>query len=260
MVGIILRRWVWPKIRDSVRKFIRNCDTCGRTTVWREAKAGFLRSLPIPDCIGSELTIDFSTDLPQSCGCTNVMVITDRLSKDVFVFGTESMDAQLCASTFIDRYYRYYGFPRFLTSDRGSDWFGHFWGTFCKLTGISQRLPTAYHPQTNASERANQEMYKYLRVFTCYAQNNWVDLLPLAQLALNSRPNSAIGGMSPFFLRHGYDLNPISEPTPLTEELSKHPGRRAAGEYVQRLRDAQDFAQAAMASVQQRNEENANQH
>ena len=79
MAGIILRRWFWPRIRESVQKFIRNCDICGQTTIWREAKAGFLRSLPIPDCIGSELTIDFVPDLPKSRGCTNVMVITDRL-------------------------------------------------------------------------------------------------------------------------------------------------------------------------------------
>ncbi|KAI0994220.1 hypothetical protein K3495_g13962, partial [Podosphaera aphanis] len=61
MVGILLRRWFWPKMRESVRRFIRNCDVCGRSTVWREAKAGFLRSLPIPERIGSELTIDFIT-------------------------------------------------------------------------------------------------------------------------------------------------------------------------------------------------------
>lgn len=258
MVGILLRRWFWPKMRESVRRFIRNCDVCGRTTVWREAKAGFLRSLPIPDRIGSELTIDFITDMPLSQGCTNIMVITDRLSKDVFLFGTKTMEATKCARVFIDRYYRYFGFPRYLTSDRGSDWLGIFWRTFCQLTGITQRLTTAYHPQSNASERANQELYKYLRAFTCYAQDNWMELLPVAQLALNSRPSSAIGGLSPFFLRHGYDLEPLAEPTPISDNNSRHPGRKSAQEYVKRLKDAQDFAQAAMASAQQRNEGNAN--
>ncbi|KAI0990773.1 hypothetical protein K3495_g17414, partial [Podosphaera aphanis] len=106
-------------------------------------------------------------------------------------------------------------------------------------------------------ERANQELYKYLRAFTCYAQNDWMELLPMAELALNSRPNSAIGGFSPFFLRNGYDLDPLGEPTP---ELSKlrHGGAVAGRKYLQRLRDAQDFAQAAMASAQQRRESNAN--
>lgn len=258
MVGILLRRWFWPNIRESVRRFIRNCDICGRSTVWREAKAGFLKSLPIPERLNSELTIDFITDLPESQDCTNIMVITDRLSKDVFVFGSKSMAAKQCAELFVDRYYRYYGFPRYLTSDRGSDWLSHFWKTFCKLTGISQRLTTAYHPQSNASERANQEIFKYLRVFTCYAQNDWMDLLPLAQLALNVRPNSAIGGMSPFFLRNGYNLEALMEPTPQDIDKSRHPGKLAGEKYVQRLRDAQEYAQAAMASAQQRNEANYN--
>lgn len=158
MIRVLLRRVFWPKMREAVRRFIRNCDVCGRTTVWREAKAGFTKPLPIPDQLGSELTIDFATDLPPSQGCTNIMVITDWLSKDVFMFGAKSMEAESCAKIFIDRYYRYYGFPRYLTSDRGSDWVSHFWKVSCQSAGITQRLTTAYHPQSNASERTNQEI------------------------------------------------------------------------------------------------------
>ncbi|KAI0992306.1 hypothetical protein K3495_g15880, partial [Podosphaera aphanis] len=140
----------------------------------------------------------------------------------------------------------------------GSDWTSHFWKAFCHFTGITQRLTTSYHPQSNASERANQEIYKYLRVFTSYAQDDWMNLLPMAQLALNGRPNSAIGGISPFFLRHGYELDPLMEPTPPLDQNLRHPGQLSATAYVQRLKDAQDFAQAAMASAQQRAEQNAN--
>ncbi|KAI0992097.1 hypothetical protein K3495_g16089, partial [Podosphaera aphanis] len=85
-----------------------------------------------------------------------------------------------------------------------------------------------------------------------------MELLPMAQLALNTRPNSAIGGLSPFFMRNGYNLAPLGEPTPERNQV-RHPGIIAGQKYVQRLRDAQDFAQAAMASAQQRNESNANQ-
>ncbi|KAI0997703.1 hypothetical protein K3495_g10489 [Podosphaera aphanis] len=167
------------------------------------------------------------------------------------------MAAEKCADLFVDKYYRYFRFPRLLTSDRESDWLSHFWRTFCRLTGITQRLTTAYHPQPNASERANQELYKYLRSFTCYSQDNWLGLLPLAQLALNSRPNSAIGGISPFFLRNGYGLDPIGEPTPDQDKI-RHPGAIAGSKFVRILRDAQDLAQAAIASAQQCNETNAN--
>ena len=84
-----------------------------------------------------------------------------------------------------------------------------------------------------------------------------MSLLPMAQLDLNSRPHS-IGGMSPFFLRHGYDLGPLMEPTPSAINNSRHPGCLGAQKLIRKLKDAQDFAQAAMASAQQRSEQNAN--
>ena len=85
-----------------------------------------------------------------------------------------------------------------------------------------------------------------------------MDLLPLAQLLLNSRPSSAIGGISPFFLRNGYDLDPLMQPTPSQDTVSRHPGTINGRKYVQRLKDTQDFAPAAMASAQQRYEASGN--
>ncbi|KAI1005246.1 hypothetical protein K3495_g2966 [Podosphaera aphanis] len=170
--------------------------------------------------------------------------------------GRDTMLSILLQRWFWPKMRSYFGFPRNLTSDRGSDWLSHFWQFFCKSVGISQRLTTAYHPQSNASERANQELFKYLRTFTCYAQNDWADLLPMAQLALNLRPSSAIGGMSPFFLRHGYNINSIQEH--VTDNGRRHPGKISAEKLVNRLREAQDFAPAAIATAQQLYEENAN--
>ena len=76
-----------------------------------------------------------------------------------------------------------------------------------------------------------------------------MNLLPMAQLALNGRPNSAIGRISPFFLRHGYELDPLMEPTPPLDQNLRHPEQLSATAYVQRLKYAQDFAQSAMASA-----------
>ena len=70
-----------------------------------------------------------------------------------------------------------------------------------------------------------------------------MDLLPLAQMALNSRPSSAIGGKSPFFLRNGYNVEPLMEPTPADGSASRYSGSIDAQKYVQRSKDAQDFAQ-----------------
>lgn len=94
---------------------------CGQSIVWWEAKAGFLKLLPIQERIDSKLTIDFVTDLPKSNNYTNIIVMTNRLSKDTFLFGTSSIEAVRCAELFIDRYHLFLGFPSYLTSNRGSD-------------------------------------------------------------------------------------------------------------------------------------------
>ena len=66
--------------------------------------------------------------------------------------------------------------------------------------------------------------------------------------------------MSPFFLRYGYEIDPLMEPIPKQDENLRHPKKISAERYIQRLKDAQDFAQASMASNQQRSESNANRN
>ena len=256
-LAILNRNFFWPGISKAVRQFCRNCDVCGRSHVWRERKKGLLRPLPVPDRYNSELAIDFMTDLPAKTANDPrfMMVVVDRLKGSVAIEEMKSMKAEDCAKIFLKLHFRYHGFPKYLTSDRGSNWVGDFWRELCRLTGIQQRLSTAFHPQTDgATERMNQEILAYLRAFVTYTQFDWKDLLPCAMLALNNR-NSAALGMSPFFAEHGYHAEPIQ----LVDEIAtpSQPAKRA-NVFVQRLREAQELAQAAMASSQSRMEEYAN--
>ena len=46
-----------------------------------------------------------------------------------------------------------------------------------------------YHPEGNGqTERMNQTLEQYLRVYSNYQQDNWSDLLPLAEFAYNNAP------------------------------------------------------------------------
>ena len=61
---------------------------------------------------------------------------------------------------------------------------GKFWESLCKSLGIKRRISTAYHPQTEGqTERTNQVLESYLRNFVNYNQNDWYQLLPLAEYA-----------------------------------------------------------------------------
>jgi len=57
----------------------------------------------------------------------------------------------------------------------------------------------------------NQTLEQYLCVYYNYQQDNWSELLPLAEFAYNNAP-SATTGVSPFFANKGYHPNLIVYP------------------------------------------------
>ena len=92
----------------------------------------------------------------------------------------------------------------------GSQFVNELWGRICQLLGIKRRLSTtAYHPETDGQiERTNSTIEAYIHMFCDWAQSNWSILAPMAQLAINGR-DSASTGVSPFFLDHGYHVEPL---------------------------------------------------
>ena len=65
-------------------------------------------------------------------------------------------------------------------------------------------MSTAYHPQTNGqTERTNQVLEGYLRNFVNYDQNDWYQLLPLAEYAYNNSKANA-HKLTPFFANYGF--------------------------------------------------------
>jgi hypothetical protein len=82
--------------------------------------------------------------------------------------------------------------------------------------GIYYKLSIAYHPQTDGIiERLNQILEQYLRHYVNYKQNNWVELLLIAQLAYNTTAIS-ITGISPFYANYGFNPELIKKIKGLT--------------------------------------------
>ena len=76
---------------------------------------------------------------------------------------------------------------------------------------------SGYHPEGDGqTERTNQTLEQYLWVHCNYQQDNWSELLPLAEFAYNNAPN-ATTGITPFFANKGYHPN-----------ISVHPERNLA--------------------------------
>ena len=60
-------------------------------------------------------------------------------------------------------------------------------------------MSTAYHPVTDGqTERINQTLEQYLRIYIDDEQSNWSTLLPQAAFAYNATKQETIG-ITPFF-------------------------------------------------------------
>jgi hypothetical protein len=103
----------------------------------------------------------------------------------------------------------------------------------------------------------NQNVESFVRSYVDYTQEKWADLMAPAELAINNH-DAASTGVSPFFLSHGYHVEPVRiEETPRTPAIPRNP--REQGEaIVRKLADATQWAQSAMAIAQQRQEDTAN--
>ena len=65
-------------------------------------------------------------------------------------------------------------------------------------------LSSTHHPQTDGqTERVNQILEQYLRCTICYQQDNWVNLLAMAEFAYNNSIHASIKA-SPFFANYGF--------------------------------------------------------
>lgn len=84
-----------------------------------------------------------------------------------------------------------------------------------------------YHPETDGqTKHMNQILEQYLHMYINYQQDNWFDLLPLAEFTYNNTEHT-VTHVTPFFANKGYHPSlevhvkqiPLSEAYTMTKDL-----------------------------------------
>jgi hypothetical protein len=179
--------------------------------------------------------MDFIVALPLSpSGNDTILVTVDRFTKLAHFSATKTTaEAPDIARLFLRDVYRLHGLPADIVSDRDKLFNSKFWRHLLALLDVTPNMSTSFHPQTDGqTERVNQVLEQYLRMFCSYQQDNWQELLPLAEFAYNNAVHASTG-KSPFFASCGYHPNSVSTVTPRATE-SDNP---TADDMVKRLRD-----------------------
>jgi hypothetical protein len=202
---VILGTYFWPGLHKDVKRYVLACQDCQRGKSSRLRKLGLLKPLPIGERPWSSISVDHIVELPMSGGHDAIMVVVCRLTKQaIFVPCHTTDNSDDLAKLFIRDVFSKHGLPVDIVSDRGTMFTSKLWTSLCDILSIRQNLSTAYHPQTDGqTERTNQTLEQYLRMFVNYDQDDWVEWLPLAEFVFNNTPSDATG-LTPFFANKGY--------------------------------------------------------
>jgi len=239
-VEIISRDFYWKGLTSWINDYVRSCDECQHNKSPRHARYGLLQPLQVPYAAWYSISTDFITHLPESQGHTQIMVVVDRFTKMAHFIGLpENATAKDVADAFLREVWKLHGLPSEIVSDMDAKFSGQFWESLCKLLGIKRKMSTAYHPQTDGqTERTNQVLEGYLRNFVNYDQDDWYQLLPLAEHAYNNSTTNA-HKMTPFYANYGF--HPQTEW--MKEREAQNPG---AGMYVHWMKTVHQKAKEAL--------------
>jgi len=161
-----------------------------------------------------------------------------------FIATMEKTSVEGLTKLFWDHIWKLHGLPESIISDRGVQFAAGMIKEPNNLLEIQTKLSTAYHPQTDGqTERINQELEQYLRVFIDHRQEQWPDWLGMAEFAYNNKIHAATK-TSPFKANYSQDPR-------MGFERRRKGKYEAVGKFVEKIKKIQKKAKAALGKAQE---------
>lgn len=206
------RHLYWPGMSKDVKKYVASCEVCQRAKSGR-FQNGLLQPLSIPLRPWEDISMDLITGLPATAdGNDAVFTFVDRLTKCVHLVPVKStIDAEGAAKVYINTVFKLHGLSRSIVCDRDPRFTARFFTEVFRLLGTKLCMSTANHPQSDGmTERIHRVVGDILRAFTNHQQNNWDELLPFCEFAINDRKQESTGE-TPFYLNYGQHPHTASD-------------------------------------------------
>ena len=206
---------------STVAQFVKGCALCQQMKINTHPTTPPLHPIPPQkDALPFQtITMDFITDLPSSNNFDALFIVVDHdVTKAVVLMPcTKQIDAIGTAELYHNHVFRRFGLPKIMISDRGTQFASKVFQELCAKLGIKSKLSTAYHPQTDGqTERINQEVEAYLRIYCSTHPHTWSEHLTNIEFAHNILPHSNTQ-MAPFKLLLGYEPRSIPDQSPSSD-------------------------------------------
>ena len=239
--------WTEDQLRKTLQPIVDKCP-CRSCKPGDIKDRGLYSTLPIPDCANSVLYVDY-TEMPRFEGYDFALVVTYGLTNFTRVFPcTKHITIEETIGILLEEWFCVYGAHKEINSDEDVQVRSH---TSCYNrvlkslnVQVSKGIPYS-HTSNPLCERQIHALKENVRIW-CKTERNrdWVRLLPVISLMVNSQESSATG-YSPHELFLGRLAWLLHAPYPGDTHSS-------VGEWVQAQQAKVDKAKAMLQRVSER--------
>lgn len=193
-------------LKKKVTDVISRCEVCQRCKIDRQN-----RKLPLTHTVTSsepneKIAFDIIGPFRYPDGRKLYgLTIQDDFSKYILFVGIKDCTAQTVARAVIDNWILYFGIPKILLSDNGSNLCGDIMTNVANFFNIQRVTTSIAHPQSNGGvERAHARLAEFIRATDDELEKglDWETRLKVASNCYNNTVH-ATTGYSPFYLMFG---------------------------------------------------------
>ena len=232
------RKYYTPQGKQKCREIVRTCPECqlGKDYKTRHVPKGQISS-PGP---WETVSIDIVGPLPVDDRSNRFIVtIMDVYSRYLIAIPVRNHKASTVSRCLYESVVAYFGTPRSILSDRGTEFTSVIWESLTQMLGAKIKLTAPYYPQGNSViERSHRTLNNMLRTMLLEKrQGEWSSLLPSVMLYMNSMIQERTGvSASEILFGRSPNLPSDISFTPVTSLSDDREG------YVKQLkRDLQDI-------------------
>ena len=196
-------RFFWPKMNDSVTRFIQNCEECSRSKYDTKQTRAPLKPIEVSEPFVF-WALDYMGPLPETAGGNrHILVMMDHFTKWCEAFATKDQKASTVAHILVSRVFSRFGPPIIIHSDQGKNFDSTVMHEVYNIMGVKKTRTTGYRPQGDGLvERQNRTLQEIIANFVSIHGNDWDQWLDQAVFAYNTSIHESTG-MSPYQLVFG---------------------------------------------------------